>query len=96
MDKPKPYGPPPLEATYADLSTTIAAIQEHTKGNRYTLFKHDTKPSRIIFSCDRYRKPQARPKNTDIHESKRRTGSRSKKYNYQMKVALKLDKVTQQ
>ena len=48
MDKPKPCGPPPLEATYADLSTVIAAIQEHAKGNGYALFKRDTKPSRII------------------------------------------------
>jgi hypothetical protein len=78
----KTYGPPPPAAVYAELSTTITAIQGHAKCNGYALFKRDTKPNRIIYTYDRYGKPVARLKNPDLYDSKRRTGSRSKKCDY--------------
>ena len=96
MHSPKTCGPPPSEAVYADLSTAIAAIQEHAKCNGYALFKRDTKPACVVFVYDRYGKPESKPKNPHIHESKRRSGSRSKKCDCRIKVALKLDKITEQ
>ena len=95
MSLSKACGPPPTEAVYTDLSTATAAIQKHAKCNRYALVKRDTKPSRVVYICDRYGKPESKPKNPDIHESKRRAGSRSKKCNCQMKVALRQDKITE-
>ena len=62
MHSPKAYGPPSSEAVYADLSTAIAAIQKHTKCNRYVLFKRDTKPARVVFVCDQYDKLESKPK----------------------------------
>ena len=94
MHSPKAYGPPSSEAVYADLSTAIAAIQKHTKCNRYVLFKRDTKPARVVFVCDQYNKSEYMPKNAYIYKSKRRLGSRSKKYNCRIKVALRLNKIT--
>ena len=91
MDTPKACGPPPLEATYADLTTAAASISEHAKSNGYAVFKRSSKQRRVIYACDRAGKPQTRSKNPNIHESKRREGSRNKKCDYQMKVALKLD-----
>jgi hypothetical protein len=87
-------GPPPPEAVYADLSTAIAAIQGHAKCNGYALFKRDGKPNRIVYACDRYGKPEAKAKNPDLHDSKKRAGSRSKKCGCQMRVALKKDQIT--
>ena len=96
MDSLRACGPPLSEATYADLITAAASILEHTKSNGYALFKRSSKQRRVIYACDRAGKSQARAKNPNIHESKRREGSRSKKCDCQMKVALKLDQITQQ
>jgi hypothetical protein len=96
MQSPKACGPPPSEAVYARLSTAIAALHKHAKCNGYAFFKRDTKPARIVFVYDRFGKPESKPKNIDIHESKRRPGSRSKKCDCRMKVALRLDKITEQ
>ena len=94
MDSPKACGPPSSEATYADLTTVAAFISEYTKSNRYALFKRSSKQRRVIYACDRAGKSQARAKNPNIHESKRREGSRNKKCDCQIKVALKLDQIT--
>ena len=94
MDSPKACGPPLSEATYADLTTAAASISEHAKSNGYALFKRSSKQRRVIYACDQAGKPQARAKNPNIHKSKRREGSRSKKCDCQMKVALKLDQIT--
>jgi len=94
MDLSKACGPPPTAAIYTDLSTAVAAIQAHAKCNGYALFKRDSRPLRVVYACDRYSKPQARAKNPDIHESKQWKGSRSKKCNCQMKVALKRDEIS--
>jgi hypothetical protein len=76
MDSPKAYGPLPSEATYADLTTAAASISEHAKSNGYALFKRSSKQRRVIYTCDRARKPQTKAKNPNIHESKRRERSR--------------------
>ena len=96
MHLPKACASPPSEAVYIDLSTAIAAIQEHAKCNGDVLFKRDTKPARVVFVCDRYGEPESKPKNAHIHKSKRRLGSHSKKCDCRIKVALRLDKITEQ
>ena len=92
MSLSKACGPPPTEAVYTELSTATAAIQKHAKCNRYALIKRDTKLSYVVYMCDRYSKLESKPRNPDIYESRRRSGSRSKKCNCRMKVALKQDK----
>jgi hypothetical protein len=47
IDSPKAYGPPPSEATYADLTTAAASISEHAKSNRYALFKRSSKQRQV-------------------------------------------------
>ena len=94
IDSPKAYGPSSSEAMYADLTTAAASISEHTKSNRYALFKRSSKQRRVIYTCDRARKPQTKAKNPNIHESKRQERSRNKKCDCQIKIALKLDQIT--
>ena len=94
MDSPTTCGPPPLAAVYTDLPTAVTAIQDHAKANGYALFIRNSKPKRVIYACDRYGKPQSKPKNPAIHDSKRREGSRSKKCDCQMKLAIERDETT--
>ena len=79
------------EATYADLTTAAASISEHAKSNGYALFKRSSKQQRVIYACDRARKPQTKAKNPNIHESKRRERSRPsspKEQLYVVKIGL--------
>ena len=71
MDSPTTYGPPPPAAVYTDLPTTVTTIQDYTKANRYTLFIRNSKPKYVIYAYDRYSKPQSKPKNPTIYDSKR-------------------------
>lgn len=95
MDLSNTCGPPPLAAVYTDLSTAVTAIQRHAKANGYALCKRDSRPKRIVYTCDRYGKAQSRPKNLELHESKRRE-ARSKKCDCRMKVALEKDELSNQ
>lgn len=95
MDAPASSMPPPPTAVYTDLSTATTAIHEHAKANGYALFKRDTTQKRIVYTCDRYGKGQDR-KNPNLHESKQRKGSRSKKCDCKMKIALKKDVTLEQ
>jgi hypothetical protein len=93
IDAPKAYSPPPPKATYPNLSLVIAAISKHAKANRYTLFKRNTRPTKIVFTYNRFGKLQQRD-NTIIYNLKKRKGSRSKKCNCRIKLALKLDSIS--
>ena len=95
IDNLKVYGLFLLETIYANLIITIAFILEYAKSNKYVLFKRSSKQRQVIYACDRARKPQTRVKNPNIHESKRQERSRNKKCDCQIKVALKLDQITQ-
>jgi hypothetical protein len=91
MDSLTACGPPPSEATYADLTAAAASISEHAKSNRYVLFKRSSKQRRVIYACDQARKPQTKAKNPNIHESKRRERSRPlspKEQLYVVKIGL--------
>ena len=94
MDSPRAYGPPPPEAVYTDLDTAIAAIQGHAKCNGYALCRGDRKARRIVYTCDRYGKPQDKTKSSTVHTTKRRPGSGSKKCGCTMRLELKQDVVS--
>jgi hypothetical protein len=81
---------PPL-AIYPDLATGFAAIQEHAKQNGYALFKRDSTPNKVIYTCDRAGKYDLKGKDPTIHASKRRKNTGSKKCNCLMKVVLRRD-----
>ena len=92
MDAARACGPPPPEAIYTTLNAAITALHLHAQHNGYALFKRDVKLKRVTFVCDRYGKPVIRE--TSTHESKRRTGTASKKCNCKMMVALKQDSIS--
>jgi len=94
MDSPYACGPPPPEAAYADLDTTVATIQGYAQRNGYALCKRDSTPSRIIYTCDRFSKPQTKGRASYLHPSKRRPGSSSKKCRCAIKRALKQDAIS--
>ena len=81
-------GPAPQEATYTDISTRIAAIQAYAQANGYAFRQRDKQRNRIVFVCDREGKLNLKDRNPDIHESKRRLNTGSKKCGCQMKVAF--------
>jgi len=83
--------PPPPEAVYTDLPTAIASIQAHAKANGYALYKRDTKPKRVVMTCDRFGKVEATREANTVHSSKQRKGSRSKKCDCKMKVFIQRD-----
>jgi hypothetical protein len=37
--------------------------------NGYAVYRRDSRLSRVVYVCDRYGKPEVKPKNPDIHES---------------------------
>ena len=84
----RPCGPAPPAAIYSDVASAFAAFQAHTKANGYALRQRDSRLFRTLFVCDRAGKYNARGKQKDIHSSKRRQNTGSKKYECPMRVAL--------
>ena len=96
MNSSTPSMPPPLEAVYTDLSTATTAIQSHARSYGYALYKRDGKPNRIVYAYDRYRKPPPKRESRSVHESKERKGTRSKKCDCKIRVALEKDMLSGQ
>ena len=48
IESPRTYGLPPPTVS-SDLPTTITAIQEHAKANRYAPSRRDNKPNRGMY-----------------------------------------------
>ena len=82
---------PPPEAIYPDPNTAFSAIQLHAKGHGYAIAKHDKKPNRIIFACDRAGSYRSIGKDPAVDKSKQRKATGSKKCGCLMKVELRLD-----
>jgi hypothetical protein len=87
-------GPAPAEAIYPDLTTAFTAIQEHAKANGYAFYRHDRKPNRAVFRCDRAGKYDSKGKNPNTDPSKQRSSSGSKKCGCKMGVELRLDHIS--
>jgi hypothetical protein len=56
-----PLSAPP-EALYPDLDTAYKAIQQHARGHGYAVKKAYKKPSRMVLTCDRAGKYDAKGK----------------------------------
>jgi hypothetical protein len=95
MDALRACGPPPSEAVYTDINTAVTAIQGHAQRNGYALSKRDSTPQRIVYVCDRFGNPRVNKNIPTVHESKKRSGSASKKCGCTMKLVLKQDLISE-
>ena len=82
---------PPPEAVYPNPEAAFTAIQLHAKNNGYTFKKHDKKPFRVIYSCDRAGKLNIRGKDPAVYKSKQRKATGTKKCGCLMRVELRHD-----
>jgi hypothetical protein len=87
--------PPPL-AIYADSAAAFEAIQAHARatGNGYALYRRDTRPTKVIFLCDRAGKYDSRGKNPNAHSSRQRNNTGSEKCGCLMRVLLHRDPIS--
>jgi hypothetical protein len=91
---PPTCGPAPPEAIYADIPTLFAAIQAHASNNRYAFRIRNTQQNRIIYDCDRGSQYSLKSKNPNMHSTKRRNNTSSKKCGYKMRVIAIRDLVS--
>jgi hypothetical protein len=85
---------PPAEAAYLDPTTAFTAIQAHAKAYGYALIQRDKTPTRILYTCDRAGKYSAKGKDPNMHKSKQRVNTGSKKCSCLMRVSLCFDSVS--
>ena len=93
---PQACGHAPPEVFYSDIPTGFAACQAHAKANGYALKIRDTKEFRALFVCDRAGKYDSRGKQRDVHDSKRRLNTGSKKCGCKMRITLAMDRISGQ
>ena len=67
---PKNYSLPPLVVVYDDIPTAFTALQAHAKAHRYAFYKRDTRPTKVIYACDRSGKAESKAKDLNIHEKR--------------------------
>jgi hypothetical protein len=84
----------PPEAVYPDIDTAFTVIQVHAKAHGYALFQRDKKASRVLYACDCAGKYNPKGKSSNVHISKQRAGTGSKKCNCLMKVELRQDLIS--
>lgn len=89
-------GPPPPTATYPDYNTGFEAIQAHARLNGYAVYIRDKQPpkqppNRVTVCCDKGPEGyQDKGKRPDVHETKRRKNTGSKKCGCKFRVEIKL------
>ena len=79
LSAPKACGPPPSAAVYPDIPTAFAAVQAHAKAHGYAFYKRDTRPTKIIYACDRAGQAESKAKTFVIHLQRQRKDPFSKK-----------------
>jgi hypothetical protein len=84
----------PPEAVYPDIDTGFAAIQAHAKAHGYALVQRDKKATRVLYTCDRAGKYDSKGKNPNVHISRQRKNTGSKKCECLMRVVLRLDQIS--
>jgi hypothetical protein len=83
----------PPEAIYPDVDSAFSEIQEHTRDHGYAFRRHQMRPTRRVFACDRTGKYDLKGKDLNTHSSKQRqTGS--KKCGCLMRVELRKDNLS--
>lgn len=86
----------PPEAVYPDVDTAFDEIQAHAREHGYAFRRHQMRPTRRVFACDRAGKYDSKGKDPNTHSSKQRKNTGSKKCECLMKVELRLDKLSNQ
>jgi hypothetical protein len=91
-------GPPPATATYPDIDTAFQAIEAHARINGYAVYIRDKQPpkprptTRVTVCCDKGPDGYRDNKDPNVHETKRRKNTGSKKCGCKFRVEIKLDK----
>ena len=85
---------PPPKAVYSDLEAAFTAIQLYAKNNGYTFKKHNKKPFRVVYSCNRAGKLDVRGKDLAIYKSKQRKATGTKKCRCLIRVELRQDSLS--
>jgi len=89
-------GPPPPMATYPDIDTAFQAINAHAGPNRYAVYIRDRQPpkkptTRVTVCCDKGLDEYRDSKKPDVHQTKRRKNTGTKKCSCKFRVEIKLD-----
>jgi hypothetical protein len=89
-------GPPPPTATYPDIETAFQAIEAHAQENGYAVYICDRQPpkkptTRVTLCCDKGPDSYRDSKKLDVHETKRRKNTGTKKCGCKFRVEIKLD-----
>ena len=84
LSAPKACGPPPSAAVYPDIPTAFAAVQAHAKAHGYAFYKRDTRPTKIIYACDKAEQAESKAKTLVIYSQRQQKNTCSKKYSYKI------------
>ena len=82
------------EAIYPNPDIAFTAAQLYASQHGYALSKHDKKPSRVVFICNRAGQYNSKGKDLNTHKSKQRQFTGLKKCGCLMKVEVRLDRVS--
>ena len=77
----------PPEAIYPTNAALFIAIQAHGRDNGYAIRVWSGKPNRVLYDCDRSGKYDSKGKKPDMHSSRQRNNTGSKKCGCKMRVA---------
>jgi hypothetical protein len=91
--EPGPLGELPTEATYTDLPTLKAALQNYAQVNGFAISVATSRPNRTIYKCSKTGNYDSRNKHTaaNMDQSKLRKHTGSIKTNCPFRVTGKLD-----
>lgn len=89
-----PLTPPP-EAQYTSRELAFQAVLTHARHHGYAVFKHSTKPERLVIACDRAGKYDPRGKDPEVHKSRQRKDTGTKKCGCLMRVEARRDPTNQ-
>ena len=84
----------PPEAVYPDIDSVFSEIQEHAREHGYAFRRHQNRPTRRVFTCDRAGKYDSKGKDPNTHSSKQRQNTGSKKCGCLMRVELRKDNLS--
>jgi hypothetical protein len=85
---------PPPEAIYPDPATAFTAIQAHARQHGYAVCRRDSRRNKEVYTCDRAGQYNPKGKSSQVHPSKQRNNTGSKKCGCLMRVVLQLDEVS--
>jgi hypothetical protein len=81
---------------YPDIDSAFNEIQAHAREHGYAFRRHQMRPTRRVFACDRAGKYDPRGKDPNTHRSKQCQNTGSKKCGCLMRVELLLNNLSNQ